>query len=201
MEPTLDPLRCSSNSTNWATLLPLDPAQVPALRKYRRGPRPLVLLPGAGGKKKGKIVHSYLTPEARPPTCRGCQSFEAVQVKCKSNVPVRPSSSNWGKGLPALVSTSGRSTFGVTGPKTVGQEKESAWLGSQVLGCGYVCSWSKSEPGSQASFHPTNLGRLVLLAFPSPQMIISLQSSSLRPTHARAFRPRGSLFAKHFDSG
>ena len=140
MQPTLDPLRCSSNSTNWATLLPLDPAQVPALRKYRRGPRPLVLvlLLGAGGKKKGKIVHSYLTPEARPPTCRECQSFEAVQVKCKSNVPVRPSSSNWGK-LPAAGA----------GPKTVGQEKESAWLGSQVLSCGYVCTWSKSEPGSQ----------------------------------------------------
>lgn len=62
-----EPLRKADSTTQWASLLPLNAGQIPALRKYHRGRRPLVLLPAAGGRcKKRKSYERQVPVDADP---------------------------------------------------------------------------------------------------------------------------------------
>ena len=65
--PLADPLRKADSTPQWASLLPLNTRQVPALRKYHRGRKPLVLLPAAGGRcKKHKSCKCPVPVDADP---------------------------------------------------------------------------------------------------------------------------------------
>ena len=62
--PVLPPLRsCKDESVLWQPLKPLDLRGLPLLHKRRRGPKPLVLQPSFGGKKKkSRLTHTYTLP-------------------------------------------------------------------------------------------------------------------------------------------